>query len=56
MDYDIFKNGETVGAIKRNMDFMRDSFVLEINDNEDVAFFVALVIAIDNIRDKDRNS
>jgi len=55
LDYDIIKNGDIVGAVRRNLDLLRDSFMLEINDNEDVAFFVALVIAMDNIRDNDRN-
>ena len=51
---EIYKNGECVGYVTRNITFVRDSFTLEINDNEDIAFFVALVIAIDNIKDKDR--
>ncbi|MBQ9485325.1 MAG: LURP-one-related family protein [Clostridia bacterium] len=52
---EITKNGELVGAITRNFAVMRDAFTLEINDNEDIPFFVALVIAMDNIRDKDRD-
>lgn len=52
---EICKNGECVGYVTRDFSFFRDSFTLDINDNEDIAFFVALVIAIDNIRDKDRN-
>ena len=51
---EIYKNGECIGSVARNADFFRDAFTLEINDNEDIPFFVALVIAIDNIRDKDR--
>ena len=45
-------NGETVGATRRRVDLLRDSFELEIKDDEDVPFFVALIIAIDNMRDK----
>ena len=52
---EIYKNGDCIGAVTRKFDFFRDSFELEINDNEDVPFFVALVIDIDNIRDKDRD-
>ena len=33
---------------------MRDSYVLTIDDAEDYYFFVALVIAIDNISDARR--
>ena len=51
---EIYKNGECVGYITRNLTLVRDAFTLEINDNEDIPFFVALVIAIDNVRDKDR--
>lgn len=51
---EIYKNGECVGYVARNIDLFRDAFTLEIKDTEDIPFFVALVIAIDNIRDKDR--
>lgn len=52
---EIYKNGVCVGSVSRNIDLFRDAFTLEINDDEDVPLFVAIVIAIDNIRDKDRN-
>lgn len=52
---EIYKNGECIGSVARSYDFLRDSFELEIDDKEDIAFYVALVIALDNIRDKDRN-
>lgn len=51
---EIYKNGECIGMVYPNFTFVRDAYTLEINDNEDIAFFVALVIAVDNIRDKDR--
>ena len=51
---EITKNGVKVGSIRRNID-LRDSFTLEINDNEDVEFYLALIIAIDNFVDKANN-
>ena len=52
---EISKNGVCIGSVARDFDFFRDAYVLEINDDEDIPLFVALVIAIDNIRDKDRD-
>ena len=52
---EIFKNGKKIGETKRNIDVLRDSFTLEIDDGEDIPFFVALVIAIDNIRDNSKD-
>ena len=53
-DYHIYLNGEEVGHISRRIS-LRDSFVLSIKDDVDYAFYVALVIAIDNITDARRN-
>ena len=47
----ILKNGEIVGTITRQITIVNDAFELETNE-EDLAFLVALVIAIDNITDK----
>ena len=47
----ILKNGEIVGTITRQITIVNDAFELESNE-EDLAFLVALVIAIDNITDK----
>lgn len=47
---DIFRDGVQVGTIRRKFDFT-DSFVLETDTEDDAAFMVALVIAIDNITD-----
>ena len=47
----ILKNGEVVGTIRRNINFIVDSFQLEAKE-EDMPFMIALVIAIDNITDK----
>ncbi|MGN1207873.1 MAG: LURP-one-related family protein [Christensenellales bacterium] len=47
----ILSNGEIVGVLKKDFTLVRDSFSLEAKD-EDVAFMTALVVAIDNIIDK----
>ncbi len=49
----IIKNGEPVGTITRRID-ITDHFQLEAND-DDLPFMVALVIAMDNIKDKKQN-
>ena len=53
-DYHISANGQEIGHISRRIS-LRDSFVLDINDNVDIPFYVALVIAIDNITDSRRD-
>lgn len=53
-DYHIYLNGEEVGHISRKIS-LRDSFVLDIRDDKHLAFYVALVIAIDNITDQRRD-
>lgn len=47
---DIYRNGEHIGAIRREFSLV-DSFVLETSTEDDAAFMVALVIAVDNIFD-----
>ena len=49
-DYHIFLEGKEIGHVARKIS-LRDSFVLDIQDGQELAFFVALVIAIDNITD-----
>ena len=53
-DYHISVNGKEIGHISRKIS-LRDSFVLDIDDNVDIPFYVALVIAIDNITDSRRD-
>lgn len=53
-DYHISVNGNEIGHISRKIS-LRDSFVLDIDDNVDIPFYVALVIAIDNITDRRRD-
>ena len=50
-DYHISLNGEEVGHVSRKIS-LRDSFVLDLKDGLDEKFFVALLIAIDNITDE----
>ena len=50
-DYHITLNGLEIGHVSRKIS-LRDSFVLNIQDGYEPAFFVALVIAIDNITDQ----
>lgn len=50
-NYSIKLNGEEIGHVARKIS-LRDSFVLTINDDQDYMFFVALVIALDNMTDK----
>lgn len=51
-NYHIYLDGKEVGHVSRKIS-LRDSYVLSLDDNlEDFYFFVALVIAIDNISDQ----
>ena len=51
----ILKDGKEIGHVARKVS-LRESYVLTIDDCFDYYFFVALVIAIDNISDARRNS
>ena len=53
-DYHIWLNGEEVGHISRKIS-LRDSYVLDLKDGLELPFFVALVIAVDNITDRRRD-
>ena len=50
-DYHISLNNKEIGHVSRKVS-LRDSFVLDLDDNQDAKFFVALIIAIDNITDE----
>ena len=55
-DYHITLNGEEIGHVARKIS-LRDSFVLSFDETKyDPAFFVSLVIAIDNIIDRRRDN
>ena len=55
-DYHISLKGKEIGHVSRKIS-LRDSFVLDLDDEykEELPFFVALVIAIDNITDQRRD-
>lgn len=53
-NYHISLNGKEIGHVARKIS-MRNSFTLTIDDGQDVHFFVALVIGIDNIVDMRNN-
>ena len=50
-NYHIILNGKEIGHVARKIS-LRDSFVLTLEDGYDLPFFVAFVIAIDNITDQ----
>lgn len=50
-NFEITKNGKPIGHLARKIS-LRDSFVLDIYEEEDAAFLCALVIAIDCILDR----
>lgn len=54
--YTINKNGKQIGSVKPKIMSMTDTFEVDIDDAEDTAFVVAMVIAIDNIGDKTSRS
>lgn len=53
-DYHIYLNDKEIGHVSRKIS-LRDSFVLDLDDNQDPMFFVALLIAMDNITDERNN-
>jgi uncharacterized protein YxjI len=55
-DYHISLKGKEIGHVSRKIS-LRDSFVLDLDDEykKELPFFVALVIAIDNITDQRRD-
>ena len=52
-DYHIYMDGEEVGHIARKIS-LRDSYVLHLEEGIEPTFYLALVIAIDNITDQRR--
>ena len=47
----IMRNGNPVATISREFTLVKDAFSLEADEKE-IAFFTALVIAFDNLKDK----
>jgi len=51
----ILKNGEQIGTLSRQPTLLwNDAFVLDVDDEEDVEFLLAVVVAIDNIYDSQK--
>ena len=50
-DYHIYLEGKEIGHVARKIS-LRDSFVLHLESDENWMFYLALVIAIDNITDQ----
>ena len=46
---------KVVGTITKNFNLIRDAFTIDVDDDQDAAFLVSLVIAIDNIGDARRD-
>ncbi len=49
--YTVLKNGSQIGEVKSNILGVADNYEVTVADNENPAFIVALIIAIDNVRD-----
>jgi uncharacterized protein YxjI len=56
MKLEITKNGNKIGTIIKQFTIVRDTYTVEVDDDTEAAFLVALVIAIDNILDRRRNN
>lgn len=48
----VTRNNQYIGTIKKEFWALRDYFVLDVPDDQDPTFLIALVIAMDNIQDK----
>jgi len=49
--YTIIKNGEKIGTVKSSI-ALADNYEVDVKDGEDAGFLVAVIIAIDNVKDK----
>ena len=52
INLEIIKNGENIGRLTKQWDMWRDSYCVEVPNNEDAALMVALTIAVDNVFDR----
>ena len=55
MELTINKNGQKIGTLTKNFTIVRDSYTLDIENEDEAPLFVALTIAVDNILDKRRS-
>lgn len=49
--FSLIKDGKSIGTITKKFSAIVDSFELEVNHQEDAAFLVAFIAALDNIYD-----
>ena len=54
-NFDIIKNDKQIGKISRDFSLMRDAFSVDVFDESEAGFLVALTICLDNIRDNQRS-
>ena len=54
-NFTIYRNDQVVGRISRHLNLV-DEFQLSIPDEKDAPLFVAFVIALDNVTDRENNS
>lgn len=52
----VTKKDKVIGTITKDFNLFRDTFSIDVDDTEDAAFLVALVISIDNIWDSRRRN
>ena len=52
---EITKNGQKIGTLTKDFNLLRDCYTLDVDNEEDAAFLVALAIGVDNIFDKARD-
>lgn len=50
----VTKNDKVIGTITKNFTIVRDVYTIDVDDNEDAGFMVAIAISIDNIFDDRR--
>lgn len=48
---EITKNGQKIGTLTKDFNILRDTYTLEIDNEQDAPFMVALAIGVDNIFD-----
>ena len=56
INFDVEKNGKKIGHIQREFNMLTDAFSLDVYDEKEVYFLVAIVIALDNVQDKAREN
>lgn len=55
INLEIIKNGKNIGKLTKQWNMWRDSYCVEIPNEEDAGLMVALTIAVDNVFDRRRD-